>query len=211
MCWAKKGGCGTKFKDGDASIEQQKVGRIENEDIADVWNTVKKMAKKRAHVDVTLTVTAASDIFTQDIEDMDETLRPQEEQVGEQQSESATPKAQQKAKSKPKTKAKTKEQTTADKIALLKGDRPTAFSSAGDLASIKRMWFWIYDYHQIVTGVDVFTSEYFQNDKAQQGYTRKRVLEFPQSTIAFLKSGLQQYAENEGIDQFNAWLKDPNA
>lgn len=37
---------------------------------ADVANTVLKMAKKRALVDAILTVTAASDIFTQDIEDI---------------------------------------------------------------------------------------------------------------------------------------------
>lgn len=37
---------------------------------ADVANTVLKMAKKRAQIDMTLTVTAASDIFTQDLEDM---------------------------------------------------------------------------------------------------------------------------------------------
>ncbi|WP_298578744.1 hypothetical protein [uncultured Olegusella sp.] len=42
----------------------------ENPDIADVWNTVKKMAKKRAFVDAVKSTTAASDIFTQDIEDM---------------------------------------------------------------------------------------------------------------------------------------------
>ena len=41
--------------------------RIENEDIADVHNTVLKMAKKRAHVDATLTVTGAADLFTQDL------------------------------------------------------------------------------------------------------------------------------------------------
>jgi hypothetical protein len=38
---------------------------------ADVANTVLKMAKKRALVDAVLTVLGASDIFTQDIEDMD--------------------------------------------------------------------------------------------------------------------------------------------
>lgn len=37
---------------------------------ADLSNTILKMAKKRALVDAVLTVTAASDIFTQDIEDM---------------------------------------------------------------------------------------------------------------------------------------------
>lgn len=39
---------------------------------ADIANTVLKMAKKRSLVDAILTVTAASDIFTQDIEDMPE-------------------------------------------------------------------------------------------------------------------------------------------
>jgi hypothetical protein len=42
---------------------------------ADVANTVLKMAKKRSQIDVTLTVTAASDIFTQDIEDLPEELQ----------------------------------------------------------------------------------------------------------------------------------------
>lgn len=46
----------------------------ENPDIADTYNTVLKMAKKRAHVDAVLTATAASDIFAQDLEDL-----PQEE------------------------------------------------------------------------------------------------------------------------------------
>jgi len=41
---------------------------------ADYYNTVMKMAKKRAHVDAILTATAASDIFTQDTEDMPEVI-----------------------------------------------------------------------------------------------------------------------------------------
>jgi hypothetical protein len=44
-------------------------GRSENPDIADLYNTVLKMAKKRAFVDATITATAASDFFTQDVED----------------------------------------------------------------------------------------------------------------------------------------------
>lgn len=70
LCFAKKGGCGQKFDDGDTSIESQNVDKIENPDLADQYNTVLKMAKKRAHVDATITATAASDIFTQDVEDM---------------------------------------------------------------------------------------------------------------------------------------------
>lgn len=44
---------------------------------ADVANTILKMAKKRGLVDAILTVTAASDIFTQDIEDLPEELQDQ--------------------------------------------------------------------------------------------------------------------------------------
>jgi hypothetical protein len=70
ICFSKKGGCGTKFKDGAPEIESQKVGRTPNEDLADQYNTVLKMANKRSLVAAVLNATAASDIFTQDIEDL---------------------------------------------------------------------------------------------------------------------------------------------
>lgn len=44
--------------------------KMENPDIADTYNTVLKMGKKRSYVDGILSATAASDIFTQDIEDL---------------------------------------------------------------------------------------------------------------------------------------------
>jgi hypothetical protein len=69
LCFQRKGGCGAKFDDQDPAIVSQQFGRIENPDIADTYNTVLKMAKKRALIDATLTATAASDIFTQDLED----------------------------------------------------------------------------------------------------------------------------------------------
>jgi hypothetical protein len=50
--------------------------KVENEDIADVYNTVLKIAKKRAHIDATLTVTGAADIFTQDLIDDDDGEKP---------------------------------------------------------------------------------------------------------------------------------------
>ncbi len=43
--------------------------RLPNPELADSYNTVLKMAKKRAHVDAILTATACSDIFTQDVVD----------------------------------------------------------------------------------------------------------------------------------------------
>lgn len=44
--------------------------KVENDNPADVYNTVLKVGKKRALTDAVLTCTAASDIFTQDIEDL---------------------------------------------------------------------------------------------------------------------------------------------
>lgn len=70
LCFKKKEGCGAKYRDGDELIESQATGRIPNPDLPDTWNTVTKMANKRSLVAAVLNVTAASDIFTQDLEDM---------------------------------------------------------------------------------------------------------------------------------------------
>lgn len=56
------------YKDG-GTTEQVRTNK------ADVANTVLKMAKKRSLVDGALTVTAASRVFTQDVEDLPEELR----------------------------------------------------------------------------------------------------------------------------------------
>jgi ssDNA-binding Zn-finger/Zn-ribbon topoisomerase 1 len=69
FCFPKKGGCGAKFGINNVDILGQEVGKIENTDIADTYNTVLKIAKKRALVDAILTATSASDIFTQDLEE----------------------------------------------------------------------------------------------------------------------------------------------
>ncbi len=62
-------GYSTKKIDGVWFIVE-KIEKQENPDIADTYNTVLKIAKKRALVDASITATAASDIFTQDIEEM---------------------------------------------------------------------------------------------------------------------------------------------
>jgi hypothetical protein len=60
------------WKRGSNGNYQQKQVRMNP---ADVANTILKMAKKRAQIDLTLTVTAASDIFDQDLEDLPEGVR----------------------------------------------------------------------------------------------------------------------------------------
>ena len=76
MCFAKKGGCGEKFADGDETITGQIEGKAENPDIADVYNTVLKMACKRSRVDGCITGTACSDIFTQSMDEDGEEAPP---------------------------------------------------------------------------------------------------------------------------------------
>jgi hypothetical protein len=55
-------------------VQQTKQIRVSP---ADMSNTVLKMAKKRAQIDLTLTALGCSDIFAQDLEDLDETIREQ--------------------------------------------------------------------------------------------------------------------------------------
>jgi hypothetical protein len=68
-CFVKVGGCGAEFAADAKAITDQPLGEVENPDIPDTWNTVIKMAEKRARVDVVLAVTGASALFTQDVED----------------------------------------------------------------------------------------------------------------------------------------------
>jgi len=84
-CWAKKGGCGKQFAENDPAILNQVVGKIENENIADEYNTVLKMAKKRAYIDATLTVSGVSDLFTQDLDEKIEHNGEKEPQQEQQQ------------------------------------------------------------------------------------------------------------------------------
>lgn len=66
-CWVKTGGCGGKWATGSAEIEQQTVGRVLNEDVADLANTVLKMAVKRSMVAAAIAVTRSAMLFTQDL------------------------------------------------------------------------------------------------------------------------------------------------
>jgi predicted RNA-binding Zn-ribbon protein involved in translation (DUF1610 family) len=69
VCFKKKDGCGAKFADNDPAITSQESGQIKNPDVADLVNTILKMADKRALVAATLIATGLSEYFTQDIED----------------------------------------------------------------------------------------------------------------------------------------------
>jgi hypothetical protein len=70
ICFAKKGGCGAKFKDRDPAIEEQVVGNVPNPNIADLVNSIRKIANKRAKIAATLNATSAHEFFGQDLEDI---------------------------------------------------------------------------------------------------------------------------------------------
>ena len=67
-------GNSTKKVGSDWFITEGGGDKVEHDNPADYYNTCLKMSKKRGVVDAVLTVTAASDIFTQDIEDMPEVI-----------------------------------------------------------------------------------------------------------------------------------------
>lgn len=81
--------CKAQFDYADVEIRGQKSGRIEHPDIADVYNTVQKIADKRGYVAAVITTTGASDYVSQDLDDADELPPepeepPQDEEVGPQ-------------------------------------------------------------------------------------------------------------------------------
>jgi len=84
-CWKKEGGCGFQFPADDSRITSQSEGRATNPDLPDTWNTVLKMADKRALIAAVLNGTAASDVFTQDVEDQ-QAARQNEEREPRRQS-----------------------------------------------------------------------------------------------------------------------------
>ena len=65
-CNPKRDGCGSSFPKDDKRI---KAGKQENPDLADQYNTVLKMSAKRSLIDAALKATAASEAYTQDVED----------------------------------------------------------------------------------------------------------------------------------------------
>ena len=116
------------------SREFQEVQQVRTNP-ADIANTVLKMAKKRANVDMTLSVTAASDVFAQDYDDMTSEMRHSlgQDQEPLQQPAEIKPKAKKAApkakKAPPKKKAEPKSEEPPP---APEGDPepPTAFQEA---------------------------------------------------------------------------------
>lgn len=70
ICYKKKNGCGAKFAENDTRITSQAADTVEYENPPDYWNTVRKMAFKRALVHAAINATNTSELWTQDVEEM---------------------------------------------------------------------------------------------------------------------------------------------
>jgi len=67
----RRAGFGMRQIDGVwAWVRYKDAAKIENPDIADTYNTVLKISAKRGYIHAVLNTTAASDMFTQDIDDL---------------------------------------------------------------------------------------------------------------------------------------------
>ena len=99
---------------------------------ADVANTILKMAKKRAQIDMTLTVTAASDIFTQDIEDLPEGMDMGEREPVQSKTSTVKPKPASKTSAKTSAKKADTPQEEGDIRAKLKDLLGKAYAGDAD-------------------------------------------------------------------------------
>ena len=70
LCWDKRGGCGAQWPDSAPDIISQSLGKIENDSIADEYNTALQVATKRSIVPGAKRATYSSSIFTAGLEDM---------------------------------------------------------------------------------------------------------------------------------------------
>lgn len=144
----------TEYSETPANLRRKKTGYSKKEkknyetfqvrtEPADLANTILKMANKRAKMAMVLNVTAASDCFAQDLEDMDEALRDHLTRHGEEGQQQPEEPAhwpdeaftRQLAKATPLIQAGTK--TAADIIATLKTKAPLTEAQEAAVNAVK--------------------------------------------------------------------------
>jgi hypothetical protein len=89
--YCRENSCKAQFQLDDPTITDQQSGQQENENPFELENTLLKMCKKRAQIDVTLLATASSDLFTQDVEDKPDPPSAEPEVITPQRSASPKP------------------------------------------------------------------------------------------------------------------------
>lgn len=202
VCFKKKGGCGTKFHETHPDIISQPGGTVENEDPADCWNTVRKMAFKRGLVAAAINATNTSELWTQDIEEMKENWDRQKER---EQAKNAPGRAGSKPapQSPPATPQSSSQGTTrAAAVGNSKPADPAAVPKPWP--QTRKTWLWCMDKLQIEPGqsghdiaLDYFrkVSQLLPNE--QLDLLPLRYVPLSKSQLTALKDRLQAFAEGE--------------
>lgn len=120
---------GASWQNGKRVEKQEEQVRAE---VADIRNTILKMAKKRAQIDATLTVTGSSDCFDQDLDDLPEEIQ---QQVAEDQVRGAAPEPIKQTTVKPPAAQQGSQPPTATSAA----PAPTPQAPAGDPVTEKQL------------------------------------------------------------------------
>ncbi len=134
VCFKKKGGCGMKYDDRDPDITSQPEGEVANDKLADSYNTVIRMAEKRAYVAAIRLVTACSSIFDEDPDMKGEKPHDQVYPVDHEQPPPYAP-------DKPKAKSKHPGDDLPDWIDRRKlNDWDVRITSCGSVEELKEVW-----------------------------------------------------------------------
>lgn len=130
--------------------------RIEHDNPADYYNTCLKIAKKRAHVDGTLSATGASDMFTQDIEDMPEVISGAK---GHPASGAQKP-SEEGSEQKPAAEApRSASETNGDMISIPQGKRFYAIAKGAGMSD-EQMNKWLLFNHEIGSSKEIPKAKY---------------------------------------------------
>ena len=140
FCKEANGGCGKKWKPGTpecAELDSRPAMKQENPDPADQWNTVDKIAQKRAYVGAVKGASAASEVFTVDMEDATPADEPTREPV---KMPTATPPKKETSAPKPEAKPATAEPTDGELVAIGPLEVVSVKESKPDAAKPWKKW-----------------------------------------------------------------------
>jgi len=123
--------------------------KVEHDNPADYYNTVLKMAKKRAMVDAVITGTACSDIFTQDIEEIKQNqdahqgkpVDPEPEEEKKEEKKTTKKKQEKKPPEEERPTQKATDKITDEQLILLDKKRLAAEWSSDDVKSYMKEHF----------------------------------------------------------------------
>lgn len=132
-----------EWKNGRKTGNTYTMYRMENDDMHSIWNTVLKMAKKRALVDAVLSATRSSGIFSQTEEELEAYLNGEDPEGGDQEGHVTTRKAAQSTKT--SRSAPTGRPSSGSKSNGTFTEKNRAFDLAKQLNGGTMDWKWLTD------------------------------------------------------------------